>query len=67
VAIAEYLPVGPALRLAIAARQPPDALRALALQSGLVPMRQHALQLVKDGVIAFEELRSFLSWEQLSG
>ncbi len=66
VAIAEYLQVGPALRLAIAARQPPDALRAEALRAGLVQMRVHALELVKEGVIAFEELRGFLSWEQLS-
>ena len=66
VAIAEYLPVGPKLRLAIAARQPPDALRAEAMALGLVPMRAHALQLVKEGVIAFEELRGFLSWEQLA-
>lgn len=66
IAVAEYLQVGPALRLAIAARQPPDALRAEARKAGLVPLREHALALVQQGIIGFAELRSLLSWEQLS-
>jgi type IV pilus assembly protein PilB len=66
IALAEYLQVGPALRLAIAARQPPDALRAEARRAGLVPLREQALALVQEGIIGFEELRSLLSWEQLS-
>jgi type IV pilus assembly protein PilB len=67
VAIAEYLEVGPSLRLAIAARKPADELRAEALKNGLVQLRTHALALVEQGIIAFEELRGLLSWEQLSG
>lgn len=67
VAIGEYLEVGPSLRLAIAARKPADELRAEALRNGLVTLRTHALALVAEGVIAFEELRGILSWEQLSG
>ncbi len=67
VALAEYLQVGPRLRLAVAARQPPDVLRAEARRAGLVTLREHALALVLEGVIGFEELRGLLSWEQLSG
>lgn len=67
VAVAEYLEVGPSLRLAIADRRPADELRAAAIANGLVQLRTHALELVRTGVIAFEELRGLLSWEQLSG
>lgn len=67
VALAEYLQVGPQLRLAIAARKPPDELRAEARRAGLVTLREHALTLVHEGVIGFEELRQLLSWEQLGG
>jgi type IV pilus assembly protein PilB len=67
VALAEYLQVGPRLRLAIAARKPADELRLEARRAGLVTLREHALAMVQEGLIGFEELRSVLSWEQLSG
>lgn len=67
VAVVEYLPLGPALRMAIARKLPLDALRAEARKAGLSPMREQGLEFVQRGVIPFEELKGFLSLEQLAG
>ncbi len=66
VAVVEHLPAGPALRTAIAAHAPLDALRETARRSGLAPFRAQALALVQTGVIAFDELRQLLGEEQLA-
>jgi type IV pilus assembly protein PilB len=65
VAIVEYLPIDAALRRAIARNSAVDEMRAVALRSGLVPMRDHALNLVADGIIALEELPLIFSPDQL--
>jgi type IV pilus assembly protein PilB len=66
IAVGEYLPATRRLRKAIAAGMAGDDLRELALDLGLVPIRDRALELVRDGTIAFEELPLFLRAEQLS-
>lgn len=64
-AVIEYLPASPALRLAIAHGVTVDALRVEALRAGLLPLRDHALQLVREGVIPLEELKMMLPPERL--
>ena len=41
-------------------------LRRLALQTRLIPLRDSALALVRQGKIAFEDLPTLLSWERLA-
>ncbi|MCO4771027.1 MAG: type II/IV secretion system protein [Deltaproteobacteria bacterium] len=65
IATVEHLPVGPEMRRAISQRLPLDDLRAAARLEGVRPMRDHALSLVKAGIIALEELPRMLSMEQL--
>lgn len=65
IAIVEYLPVGPEIRKAISRRLPIDELRDLARSLGLTHMRDHAIDLVREGVIALEELPAMFSLEQL--
>jgi type IV pilus assembly protein PilB len=65
IGVIEYLPASSRLRNAISRRLPVDELRALAYDTGLVPMRDHALALVQDGVISLEELPMIFSTEQL--
>ena len=67
IAVVEYLPLGPQLRMAVARKLPLDALRAEARKMGLSPMREQGLDFVQRGVIPFDELRALLSIEQLSG
>jgi type IV pilus assembly protein PilB len=64
-AVLEYLPASSALRLAIARGVTMDELRGHALDAGLMPMRDHALALVRDGVIAFDQLRWVLTPERM--
>ena len=66
IAVVEFLPTGPRMRKAIARDLPLDDLREEALRSGLVPMREHALRLVHEGVIAFDELPWLLPPERLA-
>jgi type IV pilus assembly protein PilB len=66
IAVVEYLPTGPQMRKAIARDIPLDDLRDEALRSGLVPMREHALRLVHEGIIAFDELPWLLPPERLA-
>jgi len=66
IAIVEHLTATHALRHAITRRAPLDELREVALSAGLVPMREHALALVREGVIALEELPEALTPELLA-
>lgn len=61
----EYLRVGPEFRRAISRNLPVEELRDVALASGLVTMRENALDLVRKGLIPMEELRFILSEERL--
>jgi type IV pilus assembly protein PilB len=67
VAVAEELPVTPALRLAIARQLPLDELRAVARATGLRPLRDTALEMVGSGLIAFEELREMIPPDLMAG
>jgi len=64
--VIEYLPASPALRLAISRRAAVDELRQHGLKAGLMPLRDHALELVSAGVIPLEELRAMLPPERLA-
>ena len=63
--VVEYLPVTAAVRAGISRRLPVDELREAGDREGLLPMREHALQLVDDGTIAFRELRDLLPPDRL--
>jgi type IV pilus assembly protein PilB len=65
IAVLEYLPASADLRRAITKRLPLDDLREVAHQTDFVSMRDRSLSLVKEGVIAFEELPDMLSPEQM--
>jgi type IV pilus assembly protein PilB len=65
IAVVEHLTVGTALRRAIVRRPPVDELRSVALDAGLVPLRDEALAAVAAGSIALDELRLLLSPERL--
>jgi type IV pilus assembly protein PilB len=67
IAVAEFLPATPALRVAISHRPPLDELRATARQAGLLPLREQALAMVQEGLIAFRELRDIIQVDMLSG
>jgi type IV pilus assembly protein PilB len=67
VAVVEHLDATRALRRSIAMKLAPDALRAAAEASGFEPMREHALRLVGEGIVALEELPVMFSLEQLKG
>ena len=65
VAIFEYLPMTAALRSAISRNAAIDELESVALDGGLRPMRDQALDLVRQGTIALDELPLIFSPEQL--
>ncbi|MEW5853009.1 MAG: GspE/PulE family protein [Myxococcota bacterium] len=65
IAAVEVLLAGPDVRRAISRQLPLDDLRSAALNAGLVPMREHALSLVQQGIIALEELPTMLPAERL--
>jgi type IV pilus assembly protein PilB len=67
IAVVEFLPTNAAMRLAISRDLPLDQLRHEAYLAGLSPMRDQALALVQDGLIAFRELRDLLSIDALGG
>ena len=67
IAAVEFLNVGRELRTAISQRMPIDELRDISRTSGIIPLRDNALWLVQQGVIALEELPDLLSLEQMSG
>ncbi len=66
IAAIEFLPASPALRLAISRRAAVDELRGCALDAGLLPLREHALELVREGIIPLDELRTMLPPERLA-
>ncbi len=66
VAVVEFLKVNALIRRAISSRLQVDDLRDRCLQSGLVPMRESALKLVRKGVIPFEEMRRILPEERMA-
>ncbi len=67
VAVAEYLPVTPQVRLAISRQLPLDALRDEARKAGLRPLRLEALGMVQAGLIGFMELRDMIPPDALGG
>jgi type IV pilus assembly protein PilB len=66
IAVVEHLAVGTALRRAIVRRPPVDELRTVALDAGLVSLREEALAAVAAGSIALDELRTLLPPERLA-
>jgi type IV pilus assembly protein PilB len=66
VAIGEFLPSTRALRVGIAHHPPLDELRSIAARNGLRRLRDHALALVREGVVAFEELPRIATPEWLA-
>jgi type IV pilus assembly protein PilB len=67
VAVAEFLSANAELRTGIAHRLPLDELRSLAVKAGLRPLREEALAMVQDGLIAFTELRDMIPPDHLAG
>lgn len=65
IAVAEFLRPNARFRKAVARQESLDELRAIALEIGLRPMRDHALSLVQQGIVALEELPQLFSPEQL--
>jgi type IV pilus assembly protein PilB len=66
IAVAELLPASVRLRRGIAHRLTVDELRAEAIATGLIPLRDSALQLVGSGVISLDELEEMLPPEMLA-
>ncbi len=67
VAVAEFLPASPALRIGISHQLPLDELRQLARTAGLEPLRDRALEMVQEGLIALRELRDLMPPGALAG
>lgn len=65
IACVEFLKTNAEFRMAISRRPPVDELRRLALQAGLVPLRDAALRLVEQGQIAIAELPLMVALERL--
>lgn len=65
-AIAEVLLAREGLRDLIARQPPLSELRRAARASGLVPLREAALERVRDGLLPFEELPRLLTPEQMA-
>ncbi len=65
IAAIEYLPASADLRIAIARRATVDELRDHALVAGMLPLRDHAIALVREGIIPLGELRTMLPPERL--
>ncbi len=66
IAVIEHLEANSAIRRGVAQRLPTDDLRAFALEAGLRPMREQALDLVAGGLIELAELPHFLPPEKLA-
>ena len=52
--------------MAISRNASVDELRRHALTAGLMPLRDHALQLVREGVIPLDQLKAMLPPERLA-
>jgi len=66
IACVEFLRANAALRNAISLHPPVGDLRRMALKADLIPLRDSALALVREGKIAFGDLPFLLSWERLA-
>jgi type IV pilus assembly protein PilB len=66
IACVEFLKANSELRAAIARHPPVEELRRMALDADLIPLRDTALDLVRRGSIALQELPFMLSWERLA-
>lgn len=66
IACVEFLRADSALRNLISLHPPVGELRQRALRGNLLPMRESALSLVREGKINFEDLPFILSWERLA-
>ncbi len=65
IAVVEMLEAGKPLRAAIERKASRDQLRAVAIAEGMTPMRERALELVRDGTIAFDTLPRFIPIDRL--
>ncbi len=65
IAVVEHLPMNGRLRNAIANGRTLEGLREVARESGLVPLREIALELARSGVIAFDTLPRFIPIDRL--
>ncbi len=65
IAVVECLSATPDLRRAISRNDLVDDLRELAREQGLVTLRERALELVAEGIVAFEDLPHFIPLERL--
>lgn len=66
IAVLEFLRSGPVIRKSISRSIPVDELRDVALDGGLVTMRQTALELVQSGAIPLSELPWVLPAERMA-
>ncbi len=66
ISVVEYLPSTSRIRRTISRQVPLDELRAVAYEEGLVPIREHALELVRQGVISLDELPQMFTLDQLA-
>jgi type IV pilus assembly protein PilB len=66
IACIEFLKANAALRNAISLHPTVGELRRLALQAHLIPLRDSALALVRQGKISFGDLPSLVPWERLA-
>ena len=67
VAVAEHLNTNRDVRLAVSRQLPLDELRGVAAAAGLRPLREHAFELMRDGIISFNELPAVFPLERLAG
>ncbi|MCA8971586.1 MAG: Flp pilus assembly complex ATPase component TadA [Planctomycetes bacterium] len=65
VSVVEFLPFGDEMREAMLGGYSTQALRSLAFEHGLVSMRERAVELVKSGIVALEDLPRFLPLHRL--
>jgi len=67
VAIVEYLRANPVLRGAISRQLPLDDLRRTALGTGMTPLRDHAIDHARAGLIPLSEIRRIIPAERMAG
>ncbi|HMQ20894.1 MAG TPA: GspE/PulE family protein, partial [Planctomycetota bacterium] len=65
VSVVEFLPFGDEMHEAMLTGRSTQSMRALAFEHGLVSMRDRAVELVKSGVVALEDLPRFLPLHRL--
>jgi type IV pilus assembly protein PilB len=65
IAVVEHLPMNPRLRNVIAHGSTLEDLRKVARESGIISLRDRSLELVQQGIIAFESLPRFIPIDRL--